>query len=399
MQWVEKVSLENIRRLLEVSEQERHCEVLLTLKNLADVRWSPGPYNLPIIPRSLPSEIVGGEHFVTTDLLDLLAGRAPSPRDPKADALSREQALRASPIPSTSNSGGSSSALPVPGLEVGSVCPAGLPLPRKRIDPTPRVLTIKKKNRTTQGKSARGAQVEDFIPWVHSDPSRPSLSEEEEEEEEEMTRLLDRYAARKRKRQEEAEREAERAEGSVRPPMDGGSKIQRIMIPASPEMRSSDQLGSEDIAREDLREEAPITPALQVVHPSERPESHPGAARLVLTGRKKSLLPDRILLNSYLPSRGPAPVMEEVAVPGPDDIKSILHHWKPFNRGESAADRLDDLYPRMLQLPVRAREAGQGEEHSVVVLVGTVKEDIYQIVEDGMQIRNWNFAQKAELVK
>ena len=91
--------------------------------------------------------------------------------------------------------------------------------------------------------------------------------------------------------------------------------------------------------------------------------------------------------------------MEEVAVPEPDDIKSILHRWRPINRGESAADRLDDLYSRTLRLPVRAREAGQGEEYSVAVLVGTVKEDIYQIVEHGMQIRNRNFVQTAELVK
>ena len=91
--------------------------------------------------------------------------------------------------------------------------------------------------------------------------------------------------------------------------------------------------------------------------------------------------------------------MEEVAVPRPDDIKSILHRWKPFNRGESAADRLDNLYPRMLRLPVKAREAGQGEEYSVAVPVGTVKEDIYQIVGDEMQIRNRNFVQTVELVK
>ena len=122
---------------MEVSEQERHCEVLLTLKNLADVRRSPAPYSLPILPRSLPSKIVGGEHFVTTDLLDLLAGRAPSPGDREAEALSREQELWASFVPSMSTSGGSSSTLPVPGLEAGSVCPAGLPLPRKRIDPAP----------------------------------------------------------------------------------------------------------------------------------------------------------------------------------------------------------------------------------------------------------------------
>ena len=54
MQWVEKASIEKIRRLLEISELERHCEVLLTLKNLADVRQNPTPYSLPIIPRSLP---------------------------------------------------------------------------------------------------------------------------------------------------------------------------------------------------------------------------------------------------------------------------------------------------------------------------------------------------------
>ena len=137
MQWVETTNLENIRRLLEVSEQERHCEVLLTLKNLVDVRWSPAPYSLPIITLSLPSEIVGREHFVTTDLLDFLAGRVPSTRDPEVEALSLEQALRASSVPSTFTSGGSSSALPVPNPEAGSVCLAGLPLPRKRIDPAP----------------------------------------------------------------------------------------------------------------------------------------------------------------------------------------------------------------------------------------------------------------------
>ena len=45
-------------------------------------------------------------------------------------------------------------------------------------------------------KSTPGAQVEDFIPWVHPEPIRPSALEEEEEEEE-MARLLDRYTARK----------------------------------------------------------------------------------------------------------------------------------------------------------------------------------------------------------
>ena len=166
--------------------------------------------------------------------------------------------------------------------------------------------------------------MEDFIPWVHSEPIWPSLLEEEEEEEE-MTGLLDRYAARKQKREEEAEREAEGTGGSVRPPMDGGSEIQTIVIPASPKMGSNNQLGSKDIAREEPREEAPIPPTLQVVHPSKRTESSRGAAGLGLTGRKRLSSPDRILLNSYLLPHGLAPVMEEVTAPRPDDIKSILH--------------------------------------------------------------------------
>ena len=180
--------------------------------------------------------------------------------------------------------------------------------------------------------------------------------------------------------------------------MDGGSEIQTIVILASPEMGSSDQPVTEDIAREEPREKASIPPALQVVHLPERPESRPGATKLVLTGHKKLLPPDQILLNSYLPPRGPTSVMEEVVVPGPDDIKSILHHWKPFNWGESAVDRLDNLYPRMLRLPMKAQEAGQGERYSITIPIGTFKEDIYQIVKDGMQVLNRNFVQTVEKV-
>ena len=50
-------------------------------------------------------------------------------------------------------------------------------------------------------------------------------------------------------------------------------------------------------------------------------------------------------------------------------------------------------------MPITARVVGLSEEYSVDVPVGTVKEDIHQIVEDGMQIRNWNYVQSTELVK
>ena len=136
-----------------------------------------------------------------------------------------------------------------------------------------------------------------------------------------------------------------------------------------------------------------------MVCPPDQLGSRLSNAKLALPGCKRPLPPDRILLKSYLPPRGPASVMEEVTAPGPGGIKLILHRWKPFNRGEFAADRLDDLYPRTLRMPVTVCEAGLGEEYSMEVPMGTIKEDIQQIVQDGMQIRNRNFVQSAELVK
>ena len=68
MKWVEKTSFEKIRRLLEISEQERHFQVLLTRRNISAVRNHPTPYTLPVIPQLLPSNVVDGEHFVIADV-------------------------------------------------------------------------------------------------------------------------------------------------------------------------------------------------------------------------------------------------------------------------------------------------------------------------------------------
>ena len=73
VEWVEKVSLEKICRLLEVSEREHYYKVLLALKNLADVRHNPTCYNLLVILCLLPSEVVVGEHFDNVDLLRLIS--------------------------------------------------------------------------------------------------------------------------------------------------------------------------------------------------------------------------------------------------------------------------------------------------------------------------------------
>ena len=121
-------------------------------------------------------------------------------------------------------------------------------------------------------------------------------------------------------------------------------------------------------------------------------------AKYTRTDRRKPLLPDRMLVNSYLPPRDPTPPIEEVTVPKPEGAQEIVDRWRPFNRGESSTDHLHDLYPTMLRMPVTVRAEGQGEEYNISVPVGTIKEDLQQMIEDGMQVRNRNFAQSTELV-
>ena len=106
---VEKSSFEKIRRLLEVSERERHCKVLLTLENISVVRHNPTPYNLPVIPHPLPPDVVEGEHFVVADLQRLVSRGASSSKDPTVEASSRVQGVGSGSGASTSSSKSSGS--------------------------------------------------------------------------------------------------------------------------------------------------------------------------------------------------------------------------------------------------------------------------------------------------
>ena len=192
LHWVEKASLEKIRWLLEISEQQRHYEVLLTLKNLVDVRQNPAPYSLSIIPHPLPLEIVEGEHFSTANLLNLTAGSVSSSRDLDTKTSSWELVSRTPSGSSASTSGGSGSAQPSPILGERGRRQKNLSLPRKGTSSTPRVLKIKNGG-TNRRRKAPEAELKDFVPWVCPESSRPSDLKEGEEEEE-MIEMLDRYA-------------------------------------------------------------------------------------------------------------------------------------------------------------------------------------------------------------
>ena len=114
MNWVEKSSIEKIHRFLEISERERHCQVLLTPENISVMRHNPTPYTLPVIPRPLPSHVVEREHFVIVDLRRLVSGSASSSRNPVIEASSRVQGAGSTSRSSASSSGGFSSSPPAP---------------------------------------------------------------------------------------------------------------------------------------------------------------------------------------------------------------------------------------------------------------------------------------------
>ena len=145
MNWVEKSSFEKIRRLLEISEQERHYKVLLTPDNISTVRRNLTPYTLPVIPRPLPLNVVEGEHFVIVDLRCLVSSNACPSSGPVVEASSRVQGAWSASGLSTSPSEDTSSAQPIPSRRNRSSRPERLPLPEQVAGSAPRVITIKRK--------------------------------------------------------------------------------------------------------------------------------------------------------------------------------------------------------------------------------------------------------------
>ena len=52
----------------------------------------------------------------------------------------------------------------------------------------------------------------------------------------------------------------------------------------------------------------------------------------------------------------------------------------------------------MLRMPVEVKAKGKGEKYIVSIPAYTCKEDLKQVIEDSMLIRNRNFIQSAEMV-
>ena len=184
------------------------------------------------------------------------------------------------------------------------------------------MVTIKRKGAVGQ-RNAPGSKGEDFIPWVSGKPE-DFQDLEEEEREERMTGLLDRYAARKRKRQLSSSTESDPAQavGSNPPASEGGSKMQAIVIPGSPEPGATNQTEPVEVAPIESKEADSVPSTLQVIHPSN--EGRPSRSKFMRFGLPRPPLPERIITNSYAPPRGPEPLRVEVSTLEADEVKYIM---------------------------------------------------------------------------
>ena len=168
--------------------------------------------------------------------------------------------------------------------------------------------------------------------------------------------------------------------------------MQEIVIIGFPEMGLNDQPTSENSTLVESREASPTPAGIHVIHPPKQASGRAKRPRYTRAERNRPRLPDQLLLNLYLAPRGPAPPMEEVLALGPEGAQEIINRWRPFNRGESSADHLHELYPTLLRMPVAVRAKGRGEDYVVSVPASTSKEDLLQMVKDGMLVCNHNFA-------
>ena len=240
-----------------------------------------------------------------------------------------------------------------------------------------------KRKRASGRRNALGSKGEDFIPWILADIEGPQDLEEEELEER-MARVLNRYVARKRKRQVISSGESDTAPvqigGPSLPTANGqlaacrSSGDQAIIIPCSPELGLTGRTESDGADRSESSEDDPAPTALQVIPPSDRAEEQPSRSEYMWSGLPRPHRPDQVITHIYLPPLRPEPSRVEVSVLGAEKVKDILRRWESFHRGASSADRLGNLYPHIYRVPVVAQGMGLREDYTMTLPTSTLNE-------------------------
>ena len=167
-----------------------------------------------------------------------------------------------------------------------------------------------------------------FCPLVYPDIHSPPASEEEEDEDK-MADLIHNFGARKRK-WGASFMQATYAFPKVvcevdQQPTGRGSEERAIVVVDSPEIGFHGQSASKTMPTTYSREVPRTHEEVRESIPSGWITSLPDKATSSRSKRSRSLLPDQLLLYSYIPPQGPAPPMEEVSASRPEGAKEIIN--------------------------------------------------------------------------
>ena len=265
------------------------------------------------------------------DVQCLAFGSASSSQDLVVEASSRVQGAQSASRSSASSSRGSDSPAAAGRGASGHGPKRILPLAQVT-RAAPQVVKIKWK-KALKRRNAPRSRCENFVPWVPNDPDDPQDLEEEERMEKRVG-LLDRYAARKRKRQVSSSgdsytapvQSAEPSQSATKDQSaaDGSSGDRAITIPGSPELGPTIRLEPSEAGRSESNEDDPASRALQIIPPSDQCEGSQNKSEFMRSGLPRPKRPDQVITHNYIPPRGPKPPRVEISAPGEEEVKKIL---------------------------------------------------------------------------
>ena len=399
MSWVEKASFEKIKQLQRISERERSHVILLTAENIQALIDGPEPYAVPVIPRPLSSRVSASEHYVINDVHHLLPPQPlaivehnPEGGLPAAERPRRLLSVQGSPsrVSQIVKKGGAGQA--------------------------------KKRKLTKKKTKSAGEGLEGFEDWPDSGANLPvTRVVEEEEEEEEEGMLRQELQARLRKRpvvsqtgNEEAEAKRRRIGGSDAEAEESSAFIvssspdlplqpvplSQIDPPSSSRdssLERTDQVFDGGMTELDpaavdaLAARANAEASAKVMYAQFLATAETRVAAKAAVSQKQR---EHVVVKGYIHPKEGVSTSAESPIPTLGDLDLIIEKRAPFDKGEVSIKNMRDLYPAQRRVTAVARQ----EQYVIPCPSYLGAEDIQQVAEDGMYIRNHNFVQTAELV-
>ena len=399
MSWVEKASFEKIKQLQRISERERSHVILLTAENIQALIDGPEPYAVPVIPRPLSSRVSASEHYVINDVHHLLPPQPlaivehnPEGGLPAAERPRRLLSVQGSPsrVSQIVKKGGAGQA--------------------------------KKRKLTKKKTKSAGEGLEGFEDWPDSGANLPvARVVEEEEEEEEEGMLRQELQARLRKRpvvsqtgNEEAEAKRRRIGGSDAEAEESSAFIvssspdlplqpvplSQIDPPSSSRdssLERTDQVFDGGMTELDpaavdaLAARANAEASAKVMYAQFLATAETRVAAKAAVSQKQR---EHVVVKGYIHPKEGVSTSAESPIPTLGDLDLIIEKRAPFDKGEVSIKNMRDLYPAQRRVTAVARQ----EQYVIPYPSYLGAEDIQQVAEDGMYIRNHNFVQTAELV-